>query len=40
MMSSFIVQEPGSYLLWAEAPTGHTIKILIDGSDVGIVRES
>jgi hypothetical protein len=39
-MSRFIVQQSGSYLLWAKAPTGHEIQILIDGADVGIARES
>ena len=39
-MSTFIVQEPGSYLLQAKAPAGHKIQILIDGADVGISRES
>jgi hypothetical protein len=39
-MSRFIVQEPGPYLLWAGAPTGRKIQILINGADVGIVRES
>ena len=39
-VSRFIVHEPGSYLLSAEAPAGHEISILIDGADVGIGRSS